>query len=467
MNRQNFVGRDAEMKALRRELGRDRPSLIVMLGRRRVGKSRLLIKAVEGRPGVYYQATKVTASDSLALFKAEVARSIGSDPVFEGLADWRSVLAYIEQASRRLPGLTVTLDEFPYLCDVDPSLPSVFQKFWDGVRESESPLNLILCGSKISFMESLLAEKNPLHGRHSLRLEIDPLPYRDAARFFPDWSDEDKLKAYAIFGGIPFYLNLADPDQSLAENVIDLVLSKGAPLADEPENLLQSELRDVARYATLLRAIADGCTSSADIIGRVKEFQNASALAPYVEKLSELRLVRIVRSLDASPRERDRRYYLDDPFLAFWYHFYLPNASALWAGHAEDVYRLAIEPRMSDYMGGLFEWICRAHAQLYLQERLGVPARSVGQIWAKDFDIDVAGTLLDGSMLYGECKWWSDPVGSNILDHLIDCSGKTAYGEGNPNRHFLLYSRSGFTRDVSKRAAALPSIHLFSPSDLL
>jgi AAA+ ATPase superfamily predicted ATPase len=463
-----FIGRRSDLMALRRELDRKRPSLLVVLGRRRVGKSRLLLEAIAGRPAIYYQATKIAGSMSLALFKTEAAKILGAGAVFGGLSDWHSTLSYIAQeAATRLPGLTVVFDEFPYLCDVDPSLPSVVQKFWDEARTKHGAFNLVLCGSKISFMEDLLAEKNPLHGRQNLKMDVGPLPYRDVARFFPNWSLEDRLRGCAIFGGIPFYLDLCDPAASLEDNVVDLVLAKGAALADEPEHLLQAELRDVTRYATILRAIADGCTKSGEIVGRVREFASGSALTPYLEKLKELRLVRAVRSLDATERERDRRYFLDDPFLAFWYRFCLPNVSALAAGHGEQIWKHSIAPKIDDYMGDLFEWVCRDHARLHLQEILPLPAQTIGQIWAGDFDIDVAGRLLDGTAIFGECKWWKDAVGENVLDRLIESAAATTYGKDAPAHHYILYSRSGFKPDLRRRAAADPSVHLVTLSSLL
>ena len=316
-------------------------------------------------------------------------------------------------------------------------------------------------------MEGILAEKNPLHGRQTLRLDVEPLPYRDAARFFPGWSGEDCLRAYGAFGGMPYYLNLCDPSEPLAANVHDLVLAKGAPLAEEPETLLQAELRDVSRYTSLLKAVADGCTTSGDVIGRVREFRNASELAAYVTKLAELRLLRIVRSLDAPGKERDRRYYLDDPFLAFWYRFVLPNQSALAAGHGRDVWGRRIAPRLDEHMGDLFEWICRDHARLYAQEALPAPAQVVGQIWAADYDIDVAGLLLDGSALFGECKWWKDPVGENVLDRLSERAVRTTYGRDAPGRSYVLYSRSGFTDGLERRARSDPTVRLFDPPKIL
>jgi uncharacterized protein len=468
MGEKEFFGREMELRAIERELNRPRPSVVIMRGRRRVGKSRLLVEATRSRPNIYYQATKIAESMSLHLFKAEIARVIGATPLLEVLADWLGVLRYLEQvAAEKMPGLTVVLDEFPYLCETDPALPSVLQKFCDGVRERGTLMNLVLCGSKISFMEELLGEKNPLHGRQTMDLDLAPLSFRDAAKFFPEWSAEEQLRAYGIFGGIPYYLNLCEPEFTLSENVFELVLSTGAPLGDEPNNLLQSELRDVTRYATILRSIAEGCTDSGAIIGRVRELKDSSALAPYVQKLVELRLIRIVRSLDAGERERDRRYYLDDPFLAFWYRFYLPNLSPLAAGHVEQVWRHTIEPRLDDFMGGMFEWICRDYARRHLHEVLPTAAQEVGQIWAGDFDIDVAGRLLDGAVFSGECKWWSGPVGLNVLERLRETAVRPSYGRDAGQRYRLLFSRSGFTADVKRERKRDPGLRLIGPDELL
>lgn len=468
MSSRNFVGREREIQAIRRELDRSRPSVLVLRGRRRVGKSRLLLEATRDRPTIYYQATRIAESMSLALFKAEISRVLGADPLLDSLSDWLGVLTFVERAAvERIPGLTIVLDEFPYLCETDPSLPSVLQKFCDGVRERGIPMNVVLCGSKISFMEELLGEKNPLHGRQTLELDLGPLTYRETAAFFPEWSRDERLRAYGILGGIPYYLNLCDPSFTLDENILDLVFTMGAPLGDEPNNLLQAELRDVTRYATILRSVADGCTSSGEIINRVRELRETSALAPYLQKLVELRLIRVVRSLDAGERERDRRYYLDDPFLSFWYRFYLPNLSPLAAGHAHEVWRHTIEPRLDQYMGGLFEWICRDYARLYLAEVLPAPAQEVGQIWAGDFDIDVAGRLLTGAAFTGECKWWSGPMGTNILEHLRDTSARTPYERGAGERFYLLFSRSGFTPELKRQARKDPSVRLIGPAELL
>jgi AAA+ ATPase superfamily predicted ATPase len=468
MRPRSFIGRESELRALSRELDRARPSLVVVFGRRRVGKSTLLVYGTASRESIYYQASRIAASENIALFKREIVRVLGESRILDSLHDWLGLLSYLEDAARAdHPGLTVVLDEFPYLCEVDPGLPSLVQKVWDGVRSRGTPLKLVLCGSKISFMEKLLAERNPLHGRQTMELDIGPLTYRESAQFFPGWALDDQVYAYGIFGGIPYYLDLCDPGASLEENVREIILEKGAPLSDEPIHILQAELQTVTRYATILRAVAGGCTTSGEIIGRVPEIRDASQLAPYVQKLQGLRLIRVVRSLDASERERDRRYYLDDPFLAFWYRFCLPQLSALASGHAGEVYRFSIAPSLDDYMGDVFEWICRDYIRLYAQEILGVPASEVGQIWAAGFDLDVAGTLLDRNAVFGECKWWRDRVGENVLDHLIENAGQTAYGRDAPGREYFVFSRSGFTGHLEARAARDPALHLAGLGQLL
>lgn len=462
-----FIGREAELGDLKAEIAKDRASLVIAYGRRRVGKSALLQEATHDRPAVFYQATRIASSLNLAAFKEETQRALGVDPLVDGIGDWLGILHYLASAAQRTPGLIVILDEFPYLVDVDPTLPSIVQKFWDSGVASKGHLKLFLCGSMIAQMEDLLAEKNPLYGRKTMSLEVEPLPLRDAAKFFPDYSAEDLILTYAIFGGIPYYLELCDPRASLEANVVHLLLSGRAPLIDEPMNLLQSELRDVQRYSSIISAVADGCTKSSEIIGRVKEISDSRALSPYLEKLSRMHLIRPTKSMDATERERNRRYFLCDSLMAFWHRFVRPNLSSVTRGFGREVYRHQINPMLDDYMGWQFEEICREHVRRHIQDRASAPAQEVGQIWHADYDIDIAGRLLDDSMIYGECKWWSDPVGENVLNTLSSRAHLTNYGSGARHRYLVLCSRKGFTSEPQTRAAHDPSILLYSPETLL
>ena len=462
-----FVGRDQELSRLRGEFASNRPSLLVVYGRRRIGKSALLKQAAKDSPHVLYQATRVTSALNLDALKAEIARSLGTDPLLEGLNDWLGVLTYLARKAEDMPGLVVVLDEFPYLAEADAALPSVVQKFWDSVIAGGSKLNLVLCGSLIAHMEDLLAERNPLYGRQTFAMDVQPLPLRDAVQFFPRYSAEDKILAYGIFGGVPFYLRLCDPDVSLEENATNLLLTDAGALIDEPNVLLQSELRETRRYASILAAIADGCTKTGEISGRVRDIKDSVSLSSYMERLERMRLVRAVRSLDAEPKSRDRRYFVNDPLIAFWHRFVRPNMSSVMQGFGPEIWRHQVAPRLDEYMGVAFEEICRGHARRHAQECLPAPAQEIGQIWGADYDLDVAGRLLDNSMLYGECKWRRGAVGEDVLSTLIERAERTGYGRGTEARHFVIYARSGFKAGVQERAAEDRRIVLYTPRTLL
>ncbi len=466
-----FIGRERELTALTRIFTSPNPALVIVYGRRRVGKSTLLRHAIKGHNAIYYQATRVTDADNQDLFKRAIAGVCGNDPVLEAINGWEAIFQHLGQsAERRGNPLVIVLDEFPYLCEGNSGVPSIVQKVWDDIRDRRAPLILVLCGSRISFMETLLAERNPLHGRQSAEFAIQPLTYREAAAFVPRWSVEDRLRLFGVFGAMPYYLSMLDPTAPLAANIHRLLLDDGAPLREEPIHLLQAELNQIARYASILRAIADGCTQLKDISGRVlPSNESGSALTSYLATLQGLRLISPRHSLDIRDPERRRhtRYYLEDPFLAFHYRFVLPNLSTIQAGHARAVYKNAIAPHLDAYMGEWFEVICRQWIRFYSSERLPAVARTVGKIWASDYDIDVAGELLDGTGVAGECKWRQDATGANVLRELqTRVAANSFYAERQRTMH-LVFSRSPATTELRRISSESDSVVILGPSELI
>jgi uncharacterized protein len=463
-----FIGRERDLTTIRKEFDAPHPSLVIVYGRRRIGKSTLLQHASGGRPAVYFQATRLEDALNIAELKADIARALGPDPELDGIADWLGVFHHLARRAQEHQGLVVVLDEFPYLSDGNPALPSVIQKFWDSGASQPGHLKLVLCGSMISQMEELLSERNPLYGRRTLSLEMKAMPLREAAEFLPDWQPVDQIVAYSVFGGVPYYLGLCDPAQSLATNVERLFLAKSAPLQEEPDFLLQSELREMRRYSSIVAAIAAGATKPSDIIGRVSGLKDGTQLFPYLDRLMHMGIVERVRSLDADEHSRDSRYFVADPLFRFWHLFVRPNLSALSRGFGADVWQRRILPKLPAYIGLAFEEICREHVRDHAQERLGVPASEVGRIWGKDFDIDVAGTLLDGAALFGECKWENSAlVGESIRDDVLKSADKTRYGVDARARHTVFFSKKGFTDGLRRLARIDGSLHLFELDELV
>jgi uncharacterized protein len=463
-----FIGREGELAELANEFRAPRASLAIVYGRRRVGKSTLLQHAAERQEKfVYFQATKVDESLNLEALKAEIARTIGADPLLNGIGDWTGVLHYMARAAELHRGLVVIIDEFPYLLDGKDTLTSIIQKFWDSKDAERGNLKIVLCGSLIAHMESLLSERNPLYGRRTFSLSLEPMSLREAVQFLPNYSVTDQIAAYATFGGIPHYLQMCDPDASLRENIDRLLLSKTGALFEEPEFLLQSELKEPRRYASIVAAIARGGTKLGQIVNRVPGFKDTAQITPYLEPLIRMRIIERVRSLDADENSRDNRYYVSDPLFRFYYRFILPNASPISLGFGRQVYERQIQPHLSEYMGWAFEQICRDHIRLHAQERFDVPASEIGKIWGPDFDIDVAGSLLDQSRIFGECKWENALVGESIHRNLLENISKSKFFTEGRTQNTIYFSRKGFTVGLQKLADTDASIQLIGTDELV
>lgn len=462
-----FIGREQDLAVLDREFGRRQASLVILYGRRRIGKSTLIQKASLGRPAIYFQATLVDDALNLEAFKVEIARVLGSDPILDGLSDWLGVLHYVAGKAEQKRGLIIALDEFPYLVGGNSGLPSIIQKFWDSGAAEPGALKIVLCGSLIAQMEELRAERNPFFGRMTLAREIGPMSLREAAEFVPGWNPADAIALFSVLGGVPYYLDKCDPSQTLAENIKQLFLMPSAPLQEEPEFLLRSELNEARRYASVAAAIADGATKPSEIVSRLHGFTAASEVSPYIARLQQMRIVTRERSLDADERSRNTRYSLQDPLFRFWYLFVRPNLSALGRGFGDDIWTRTIKPHFNEYMGSAFEAVSREHLRDHAQERFDVPAGEIGRLWGGDFEIDVAGRLLDGAAVFGECKWENALIGESVLKRLEEAVEKTRYAEDARSRHFVFFARKGFTDELRKIAETDARVRLFELEELV
>lgn len=464
-----FIGRQRELEALRSALNRP-PALVILYGRRRVGKSALLREALKDIPHLSFQATRLTDADNQATFKEQIGRQLDMGLTFPGLSGWEHLVNAIRERASATSGLTLVLDEFPYLCESNPGLPSVLQKIRDEITHQRIPFNLILCGSRIAFMSELLAERNPLYGRQSAVMDLKPLPFRDAVQFFRGWGMQDRVRGYAVFGGMPYYLSLVDARESLAQNIEHLFLtSEAAPLREEPQHLLEAELQNVARYASILHAVAGGANKRGEIINRIfGPTDTSDSISPYFERLIALRLLTAESSIDADPaRTRNVRYRVADPFLAFHYRFVTPNLTALETAPPKEFYEALIAPYLDEYTGGPFEEMAREYVRRYGREVLPSAAREVGKIFASDFDVDVAGMLLDGSAVFGEAKWSVKHVGLNQISELQSRIARVNYLKDSERKYLFLFSRSGFSPQLLQLAESDPLVRPISLKQML
>ena len=465
-----FINRHQELAALERMFQSEIAELFVLYGRRRVGKTELLLQFCKNKRSIYFLASQLKERDHLQQL-VEIARHVINDPLLQSLAfnDWESALIYFAQQAQE-ERLVLVLDEFQYLCEDNAALPSLIQRFWD-LHGKNSKLLLILCGSQVSFMErEVLAERSPLYGRRTGQLRLMPLSYRDSGYFFSEYPAKEKLIAYGVLGGIPAYLNqfaLRSSNYSqrmLEQHIKSELLTPQGYLFDEVNFLLRTELREPRTYASLLHAIAGGAT-------RLNEISQRVGLSPtdvnkYLNVLRELELVkRETRVTERAPQKSKRGLYkIEDNYVKFWFRFVLPNRSLIESGNIDLVYQQMIIPYLSQYMGEIFEGICRQYIRYYWQEKLKVAPKKIGGYWESNLEIDILTENVDGSHWFGECKWWNAPVGENVLNHLIENASKVP-NQWQRNPRYILFSANGFT-DALKQRAEKEEVFLIETNDL-
>jgi AAA+ ATPase superfamily predicted ATPase len=419
------VGRAAELAALERQHRREGAVLLPVYGRRRVGKSELIVHFCEGRPAVYFAATQGTAVQQLRSFMQSAAEALGNTLL--GQIDpgtWERALELVMQAFPKGERQILVLDEFQWLCESSPELPSVLQKLWDHRWQHEQRPYLVLCGSYIGFMErEVLGSRSPLFGRRTGQLLIEPFSYLESREFHPRWSLEDQARAWFICGGVPAYLKAFWEGQSLEQNIVLNFLDVDGALLREAEFLLREELRDVGSYTTVIEAIANGQHTPTAIsklsglpVPKLMYFLGNLARLGYVEKRLPL--------VPGKPSAKLVRYDLSDPLLRFWYRFVSPHFSAIRRGPPHEAFQHHVRPHLESFFGAGFEALCRAALPYLLDAEKVKAASRVGEFWSAQAQIDVVALREDRWTELGECKWGEPASLSQVVAEL---RGKVAH----------------------------------------
>ncbi len=398
---QQFVDREEELAFLD-EAWKRGPQLIVIYGRRRIGKTELLLRFARDRPHLYFLADKTSIPNNLRRLARRMADYLGR-PSFARISfqDWESLFReFVEWKGEER--MVMIIDEFPYLIELSRSVPSEFQVIWDEILSKRDDIVLVLCGSSIGIMESeVLGYRSPLYGRRTGQWkvrEIHPLRVRE---FVPGYTLEDSFRVYGVLGGVPAYLSQLDGSKGFWENVRDLLLRKGSPLYEEVDNLLRMELREPKNYKLVLQALAEGKR-------RVTEIANLTGLdkalvSRYLEVLRTMDLVAYETPLLESPSTKRRRYYISDKYFRFWFRYVQPNREMIEEGRSDELITL-IRRDFDAYMGPVFEEIVRKSVHRILP----FTPLKVGRHWwkergeAREIDLLAVG---EGSVALVEVKW--------------------------------------------------------------
>lgn len=378
----------------------------------------------------------------------------------------------------------IIIDEFPYMCKANKSIPSILQNIWD-TELKDSNVMIVLCGSAMSFIEKeLLAEKNPLYGRATGIYKMTEMGFYDAIKFFPNYSDKDKILAYSILGGIPHYLRQFNPEMSLSDNIKKNILSKGCVLYSEVDFFLHQELRETPIYNSIIEAVALGNTKLNDI-SQKSLVDDTSKTSVYLKHLIELGIVEREFSIDSKIKEKANTnrgtYRLTDNFFKFWYAFGFTNFSQLEDGDTDGVYSHIVEPSLNEFASYSFKDICKEFVK-EMQKKNLFPFRyaKMGRWTGKttirdnnaqnglriaDTEIDLLGISKDNSeYLVGECKFKNVPF---TYSEYLDTKAKLTPLKEKAEFYYALFSESGFDENVINEAEKDKRIQLYEMTTIV
>lgn len=441
----NFVGREDEQKKLLRAFGRQGQNATLVYGRRRVGKSELLLQSLRKTDArtLYYECRQTSeALNVRGLAEVTAASFEIPRPAFEDIED---ALRFVFEKSLT-EKIVLVIDEYPYLRETVSGMDSILQALIDTYQKT-SHLSLVVCGSYIEVMKSLLEGDNPLYGRIDLKIDLKPMDYFDSAEFYPSYSPEDKVRLYSVFGGIPYYNRLIDPELSVRENLIELLLMPDARLESEVSSFLLPEISKIVNANEAFCALADGYTRYKDILAQ-SHVSSPASLVNVLEKLCGMQLVRKQAPINDQGNRKKSSYAIADNLSLFYYCYVFRYASQRSVLDTDVFYdRFVADDFETRYVPHVFEEVCRQY--LVRQNRRGEidpPFNLIGKYWYDDparrtsGEFDVVTEDPNGYVFY-EAKFRTTPVTQKMIDIEIEqvrATGLDCYRYG-------FISRSGFS----------------------
>lgn len=451
---ERFIDREAEMEVLQNEYDRNGSALVVMYGRRRVGKTTLISEFIKGKPALFFLASEESEMQNRLAFKDKAAEFIDSDLLRNAsVKNWDVIFKAIMEASFKSKPVIV-IDEFQYIGKSNPAFPSVFQRIWEENLKHRQVM-VILCGSLISMMESqTLAYNSPLYGRRTAQIRLAQIPFRHYAEFFPHKNRRELIEMYAITGGIPKYIELFAESKDIYTAIQNNILNRSGYLYDEPNFLLQQEVSEIGSYFSIIKAIAAGNSRLSSIASMLEV--KATGLTKYLKTLADLDIVeREVPVTEENPEKSKKGIYkIKDNYIRFWFAFVYPDRSFIESGNCPIVMRKIRKSLVNRHIAYVYEDVCRERMwDLNAEERWPFHFSKIGRWWDAHDEIDIAAIDPDdNNLILSECKFWREPVGINVLRILEDKASRVEWKKQNRHVWYVLFSASGFTEELKQLA---------------
>ena len=439
-----FYGREQQKKSIHKLFQSDMMKVLLLYGRRRVGKSELIKQCLRetSTAYIYYECKQTTELNNVDSLAALIAEKFNYPRLsFTGIEE---ILDFLFQRGNQ-EKLILVLDEYPYVRNTVKGMDSILQSLIDKYRDS-SALKLIICGSFVDTMKSLLLDENPLYGRIDLTINLKPMDYYESAMFYPSFSDEDKVRLYSVFGGIPYYNRLIDPALSVRENITELIASPGARLENEVTMYLRSEISKIANANEVFEALAKGYSKYNDILSQ-SHVTSAPTMIDVLDRLIRMEVVSKQSPINEENNKRKSGYYIIDNLSRFFYRYVFRFSSQLSVMNPDLFYERYIEKDFHEkYVPLAFEEICRQY--LIRQNRLGLlpePFMKIGKYYYdipsenRNGEFDLVTEDQNGYIFY-EVKFRKEPLTQAMIRKEIEQVKAT-----NLNCYkYAFISRSGF-----------------------
>lgn len=415
-----FIGRETELKKLCSAYRTDDQAAVLIYGRRRVGKSELIKHSLEkvSSPSIYYECKETSERNNIDSLSALISEQYDYPSL--AFQSMEGVLEFLFKQSTKA-GLILVLDEYPYLRSMVKGLDSILQTLLDRY-EGRSHLKLILCGSFMETMKSMLLAHNPLYGRFSLAIHLKPMDYYESAKFYPSFSSEDKVRLYSALGGIPYYNRLVQPKASVKENLMELILAPGARLENEIALYLQAELSKIANANVVFETLAKGFSRFSDILSQ-SHISSSPTLSDILRKLIYMELVVKEAPINDENNKKRAGYYIDDNLSLFYYRYIFRYASQRQVMAPDQFYRRYVGPDFETaYVPKRFERICRQY--LIRRNQAGLleePFERIGKYYYdlpkehKNGEFDVVTQDAKGYVFY-EAKFQKQLITQKMID---------------------------------------------------
>lgn len=449
-----FVGRNPELALLEKLYNSKKFEMLIMHGRRRVGKSYLLghFAKLHRKNTVYFTGDKSSEKTNVQTFCDELNKVLHAGDFVNSFEKWSDVYSFLKntEISERL---VIIIDEFTYLYNSNPAYDSGLQIAIDTILRKKN-IFLILCGSEVSVIEDIIDNSSkPLYGRKTAEIKLMPFSYKDARAFFPNYSNEEVITVYSIAGGIPFYLSLFDSRCSIKENIVTHCLSTTGVLFNEIETLLRMELKETYFYKNIMLAINAGASTFNLIKDKVGE--EPAKVAKYLSVLCNLGFIKKENPCGQKQNSRNTLYSIYDNYFAFYFMFIFKKQNMLNGLISPELFyeREITKEKLNTFIGHRFEGVCESYLKdLFYNGKMPFFAENLGRWWGnnpvlkKQEEIDIL-AIDDENALFCECKYTSEKFDEKQLKDLEDSS----LCINREKKYFMIFSKNGISRGVEKK----------------